>query len=107
MYASTDVGDVSWHVPTVQCATACFAADTALHTWQVTSQGRHSLGYKGMQLAGKVMGLTAAKLFLSPTILAAAKQALQDDLQGDTYICPIPSEVKAAHKVAIAQLVLV
>ena len=32
---STDVGDVSWIVPTMQCMTACWALGTPFHTWQV------------------------------------------------------------------------
>lgn len=33
LYGSTDVGDVSWVVPTAQCFTPCFAFGTALHSW--------------------------------------------------------------------------
>src|SRR5699024_9304423 len=36
---STDVGDVSWVVPTVQCGTACFVKGTHFHSWQMVSQG--------------------------------------------------------------------
>ena len=35
MMGTTDVGDVSWIVPTVQCHTACFAIGTPFHTWQL------------------------------------------------------------------------
>ncbi|MDX8503106.1 hypothetical protein RFM99_32605 [Mesorhizobium sp. VK4C] len=31
-FGSTDVGDVSWIVPTAQCQTACFAIDTPFHS---------------------------------------------------------------------------
>ena len=33
---STDVGDVSWVVPTVQTNVCCYAAGTALHSWPVS-----------------------------------------------------------------------
>ena len=52
---STDVGDVSWIVPTMQCMTACWALGTPFHTWQVVSQGAMPIAHKGMLQAGKVI----------------------------------------------------
>src|ERR1700760_8773 len=37
---STDLGDVSWVVPTVQARGAVFAVGTPLHSWQLTAQGK-------------------------------------------------------------------
>ena len=37
---STDVGDVSWVVPTVQVHAPTVAIGTPFHTWQVVAQGR-------------------------------------------------------------------
>lgn len=51
MMGSTDVGDVSWIVPTVQCNTACFAIGTPFHTWQIVTQGNLPAAHKGMILA--------------------------------------------------------
>jgi aminobenzoyl-glutamate utilization protein B len=93
MHASTDVGDVSWAVPTAQCITACFALDTPFHTWQIVSQGTTSIAHKGMLHAGKVMSLTAIELFRQPNIIAEAKAAHSHELQGKPYICPIPEGV--------------
>ncbi len=50
---STDVGDVSWVVPTTQCLTACYAWGTGFHSWQMVAQGKLSLAHKGMLLAAK------------------------------------------------------
>lgn len=56
---STDVGDVSWIVPTVHLNIPTFAAGTALHSWQAVAQGKSSIAHKGMLYAAKIMALTA------------------------------------------------
>jgi aminobenzoyl-glutamate utilization protein B len=72
--ASTDVGDVSWVVPTVQLGTATWVPGTTAHSWQAVAAGGMSLGTKGMMVAAKTMALTAADLFVSPATLAEAKK---------------------------------
>ena len=74
--ASTDVGDVSWVVPTVQVYTTTWVPGTAAHSWQATAAGGTSIGTKGMLVAAKSMALAAAELFASPAIVAAAKAEL-------------------------------
>ncbi len=74
--ASTDVGDVSWNVPTVQLSTATWVPGTAAHSWQAVAAGGMSIGARGMMVAAKTMALTAADLFGAPTAIAAAKAEL-------------------------------
>jgi aminobenzoyl-glutamate utilization protein B len=74
--ASTDVGDVSWVVPTVQVYTATWVPGTVAHTWQATAAGGTSIGTKGMLVAAKTMALTAAELFAAPSIVTAARAEL-------------------------------
>lgn len=93
LYGSTDVGDVSWVVPTVQCYAPCYAFGTPLHTWQAVSQGNTSVGYKGMVHAAKVMAATALDLLLEPTHIKQAKAELEQELQRAPYLCPIPQGV--------------
>jgi aminobenzoyl-glutamate utilization protein B len=73
---STDVGDVSWMVPTVQLSAATWVPGTAAHSWQAVAAGGMSIGAKGMMVAAKTMALTAADLFTSPATLAEAKKEL-------------------------------
>ena len=75
--ASTDVGDVSWVVPTVQVYTATWVPGTVAHSWQATATGGTSIAMKGMLVAAKSMALTGATLFTSPSIVAAAKAELE------------------------------
>lgn len=91
---STDVGDVSWIVPTMQCLTTCFALGTPLHTWQVVSQGVTPIAHKGMLQAGKVIAATAIQAMENPTIIEQAKAELQERLDGKTYDSLIPGSVK-------------
>lgn len=74
--ASTDVGDVSWVVPTVQISAATWVPGTAAHSWQAVAAGGMSIGFKGMMVAAKTMALTGADLLTSPATLAAAKVEL-------------------------------
>ena len=74
--ASTDVGDVSWVVPTVQLSAATWVPGTAAHSWQAVAAGGTTIGYKGMMVAAKTMALTGADLFGSPSTIDAAKAEL-------------------------------
>ncbi|RJE79910.1 M20 family metallopeptidase [Paracoccus sp. JM45] len=89
---STDVGDVSWAVPTVQARVATCAVGTALHTWQQTAQGKAPAAHKGMLHAAKVMASTARKALTDPALIKAAKGAHREHLAEFPYSCPIPPE---------------
>lgn len=73
--ASTDVGDVSWTVPTVGVGTATWVPGTAAHSWQAVAAGGTSIGTKGMMIAAKTMALVAVDLYTNPiTIEEATKE---------------------------------
>lgn len=95
---STDVGDVSWVVPTMQCMTACFALGTPLHTWQVVSQGAMPIAHKGMLQAAKVIASTAIEVMENPDILEQAKAEHKERLDGEPFISLIPEEQEPPRK---------
>lgn len=70
---STDVGDVSWTVPTVACRTATWVPGTPAHSWQAVAAGGMSIGRKGMMVAAKTLAITAIDLFQNEKIIADAK----------------------------------
>ena len=70
---STDVGDVSWVVPTTGFNAACFVPGTPGHSWQVVASGGSSIGRKGMNLAARVLAATAWDLYTQPKLLKAAQ----------------------------------
>jgi len=75
--ASTDVGDVSWNVPTAQVGAATWVPGTPAHSWQAVAASGMSIGAKGMMVAARTIALTAADLFTHPETVAAAKAELQ------------------------------
>lgn len=91
---STDVGDVSWAVPTVQARVATCAIGTALHSWQMTAHGKTPTAHKGMLHAAKVMAATARDLFERPDLLCAAQDQHRAALAREPYVCPMPDEVQ-------------
>lgn len=99
MPGSTDVGDVSFVVPTAQVHTSCWAIGTAGHSWQVVAQGKCGYMHKAMLLAGKAMALSALELFENAEIIAEAKAELKERLNGEKYVCPIPADIKPHLKV--------
>jgi aminobenzoyl-glutamate utilization protein B len=90
---STDVGDVSQIVPTVQCWGATWAVGTPFHTWQAVAQGKSPGAHKGMVQAAKAMAATALDIFQDPELLARAKAELKQRTGGRPYACPIPDDV--------------
>ncbi|MCU0647748.1 MAG: amidohydrolase [Gemmatimonadaceae bacterium] len=75
--ASTDMGDVSWVVPTVQLSAATWVPGVAAHSWQAVSTGGGSIGAKGMMVAAKTIALTTAELFGDRATLQAARAELE------------------------------
>jgi len=71
---STDLGDVSYAVPTVGVRIATWVPGTPAHSWQAVACGGTSIGLKGMHVAAKTMALTAIDLFTQPQVLAEAKK---------------------------------
>ena len=74
---STDVGDVSWNVPTAGFRTATWVPGTPAHSWQAVAAGGMSIGHKGMLLAAKVLAVTAAELLQDPARLREARRELE------------------------------
>ncbi|MEE1622404.1 amidohydrolase [Zafaria sp. J156] len=95
MTGSTDVGDVSWVVPTVQISSATAALGTPFHAWQTVAQGKLPAAHKGMLHAATSMAATAAAIVLDPGVLAAARQEHRDVLAVTPYLEPIPDGVVA------------
>jgi aminobenzoyl-glutamate utilization protein B len=73
---STDVGDVSWNVPTVGFSTATWVPGTPAHSWQAVAAGGTSAGHKGMALAAKLLASTARDLYEDPALIRQAHEEL-------------------------------
>jgi aminobenzoyl-glutamate utilization protein B len=84
---STDVGDVSWVVPTLHVSVATSPLGAPWHAWPVVASGGMSIGHKGMARAAKVLAATMADLYESPQALEAV-QAEFRSRKGDTVFKP-------------------
>ncbi|MBL8814175.1 MAG: amidohydrolase [Planctomycetaceae bacterium] len=82
---STDVGDISWVVPTTGFSTACWVPGTPGHSWQAVAAGGTTIGEKGMHLAARTLATSALDLFRQPDVLQAASQELKERLGKETY----------------------
>lgn len=76
-FGSTDVGDVSWVVPTAGLSTATWVPGTAAHSWQAVAAGGTSIGNKGMMMAAKTMALSIIDVFSNPATIDAAWKELK------------------------------
>jgi aminobenzoyl-glutamate utilization protein B len=74
---STDVGDVSWVVPTAGMRAATWVPGTSAHSWQAVAAGGTSIGFKGMLVAAKTMALTAVDLILTSQTLVRSWDELE------------------------------
>jgi aminobenzoyl-glutamate utilization protein B len=91
---STDVGSVSWVVPTVQARVACYAVGTPGHSWQLVAQGKAPAAHKGLAHAAKIMAGTAQDLLSDDLLIARAKADFKASQAGNGFPCPIPPEAK-------------
>jgi aminobenzoyl-glutamate utilization protein B len=82
---STDVGDVSYTVPTVGLRTATWVPGTPAHSWQAVACGGMEIGTKGLMVAAKTMTLTAIDLFTNPAIIEKAKEEFKKDIGDYKY----------------------
>lgn len=88
-YGSTDVGDVSYTVPTAGLGTATWVPGTPAHSWQAVAAGGMSIGTKGMMVAAKTLALTAMDIFENPKTVEAAKAELEERRGKDFEYVPM------------------
>jgi len=100
MMGSTDVGDVSWVVPTVQARGATYAIGTPGHSWQLTGQGKMPAAHKGMVHVAKVMAGTAVDVIQDEVLLARAKADHQARVGRTPYVCPLPDDIEPPIKMS-------
>jgi aminobenzoyl-glutamate utilization protein B len=87
---STDVGDVSWIVPTLQFVVATAPKDVPWHAWPVVACSGMSIGHKGMLYAAKTLAATAVDLFENPETLAGIQAEFKQKTKGLVYKPYIP-----------------
>jgi aminobenzoyl-glutamate utilization protein B len=86
---STDVGDVSFTIPTVGLSAATWVPGTPAHSWQAVAAGGTSIGEKGMMVAAKTLALTAIELFKDASLVAKAKEEFLERRGADFHYIPL------------------
>jgi aminobenzoyl-glutamate utilization protein B len=92
---STDVGDVSYTVPTVGFRTATWVPGTPAHSWQAVASGGTDIGIKGMMIAAKTLSMSAIDLFTNSKYIDIAKEEFKK-AKGDYKYAPLLGDRKPA-----------
>jgi len=82
---STDVGDVSYKVPTVGLRSATWVPGTPAHSWQAVACGGKDIAIRGMMGAAKTMALTAIDLFNDPSLIIKATREFKTAIGNYKY----------------------
>ncbi len=88
-WGSTDVGDVSWQVPTVGFVAATWVPGTPAHTWQAVAAGGMSIGHKGMMLAARTLALSGAQLLDDAALIRTATAEFRRRRGADFRYAPL------------------
>ncbi|HEV8383816.1 MAG TPA: amidohydrolase [Candidatus Acidoferrales bacterium] len=96
--ASSDVGDVSWAVPTVNLNVTTAPVGTPWHAWPVVASSGMSIGHKGMIFAAKALAATAVDLFEDAAARDAIRAEFDQKTKGLAYKSYIPAGPPPAPK---------
>ncbi|HNY38810.1 MAG TPA: amidohydrolase [Bryobacteraceae bacterium] len=96
--ASSDVGDVSWSVPTGHLYAATFFPGVPFHTWQSTACAGTSAGRKGMTVAAKAIALSAVELLRNPGLLTEVQTQYRQAMHGKTYRSLLPADARPGSR---------
>lgn len=87
---STDVGDVSWVVPTLHLSVTTAPQDVPWHSWAVVAPGGMSIGHRGMIYAAKALAATMVDLFEDERLRADIRGEFDRSTRGHTFKPYIP-----------------
>lgn len=89
---STDVGDVSWNVPTVAITMTTIANKVPGHSWYIVAEGKSSIAHKGMHQAALAMAIGAVKICASTSLQEEIRKDFEDAKMGRTYQTLLPAD---------------
>jgi len=91
---STDVGDVSWLVPTEQFVATTHANGCPGHSWQITACTGTTIGEKGGAVAAKTLACTALDLLADRDLRDRARAEFRERRGDAPYTLLIPPDQK-------------
>ena len=86
---STDVGDVSWAVPTLHLSVTT-APESIWHAWPVVAAGGMSIGHKGLDYAARALATTMVDLFEDAKVRDSIRAEFAEKTKGFVYKPYIP-----------------
>ncbi len=96
---STDVGDISWHIPTMGLRTACFPFGSPGHCWQNVASIGSTVGEKGTVYASQLLAAAAVELLQRQDIIAAAKADFTQRMKDQHYTSLVPTGQKPPARI--------
>jgi aminobenzoyl-glutamate utilization protein B len=87
---TSDIGDVSWIVPTITLLAVCVPEGVPVHSWGSTSTFGGSIGHKGMIYASKALALTMIDLYKDPEHLKAIQKEFAERKGSIVYKTMLP-----------------
>jgi aminobenzoyl-glutamate utilization protein B len=91
---STDVGDVSWCVPTMGCGMPTVPLGIGMHTWAATACHGTGIGLKGAFAAARVLAATGIDLLTDDALRQAARADFERRTTGNPYRSPLDPEME-------------
>ncbi len=89
---STDVGDVSYQVPTGLFAWPTFPLGIGLHTWPVTACGGMSIGDRTSLETARILAAAGYDLMTDAALREAAKADFQARRGDEPFVSPLPPD---------------
>ncbi|CAG7857620.1 aminobenzoyl-glutamate utilization protein B [biofilm metagenome] len=94
MGGGTDVGDISWSVPTMGIAMPSVPIGVSLHTWAATAAHGMSIGKKAAIAMAKVMAATGLDILTDSELRQSARADFERRTAGKPYLSPLPDDRK-------------
>lgn len=88
-WVSSDVGNVTWGVPTGSFRVASFVPAGSGHCWQQTASGGTTIGTRGVLNAARVICLSACELYTRPETLERIRREFLERRGPDFHFEPL------------------
>jgi amidohydrolase len=82
LLGSSDIGNLSYHIPVLHPMVQTASEDSALHTDEFMKQGKSKTAYEGMFNGMKAIIMTGVRLFLDKVFLEDAKEQFREGTKG-------------------------
>ena len=97
--ASTDQGDLSWHVPTGSLVVASYAFGAPGHSWQVAASTGMSIGEKAMDVAARTLATTGFDLLTQPATPRAGAGIVPEVRDPLEFRSLLPKDARAPESI--------